>query len=392
VRMRLGPEGLFLTQRLEGLIPPVFEELIERAEPFALKVDYPALPPPLGELDLVHLVPALAAALPLGSLVLRRVSDGFEFCRVAPGNHTPQKEEQGVARVVRVERPGTLIRLDTIWWQMVGSLLVRFPGFAQVFEHWSRLQVFIGKLAHPFPCPVNLGPPERLVEEVIRKYSHPDEVRYQVMHAPQGLEAWEERLFARVLQPPARLLVVGCGVGREAIPLAARGFRVVGIDPVPDLIAAARRTAENQGLDITFDVMAAHDLDFPAGWFDAVVCSGGVYEQTPTKRRRVELLRGLGRLMVPAGVLVLAAGWCQDVGPRLALVDGLRRLLRRSLGERFPTEPGDRLIRHLSFASDANVQCFFHVFQSPEEIHREIIAAGWIGEMDPEGFWILRKA
>ena len=84
--MPLGPEGLFVTQRLEGLTPPLFEELTERGEPFALKIDYPALPPPLGELDLVHLVPAHATALAPGSLVLRRVVNGFEFCRVAPGD------------------------------------------------------------------------------------------------------------------------------------------------------------------------------------------------------------------------------------------------------------------------------------------------------------------
>lgn len=390
--MRLGPEGLFATQRLERLTPHLFEELTERGEPFALKVDYPALPPPLGELDLVHLVPAHAADLPPGSLVLRRVEDGLEFCRIAPGNHASQKNDQRVARAVRVERPGTVIRLESIWWRIVGSISVRVPGFPKAFERWCRLRSFIGKLAHPFPCPLSLGPPERLVEEVIRKYSYPAEVKYQVKLAPQDLEESEDRLFACILRPPARLLVVGCGVGREAIALAARGFRVTGIDAVPDLIAAARRQAAAQSLDVAFEVKAAHDLDFPTGSFDAVVCSGGVYEQTPTRRRRIQLLRGLDRLLSPAGVLVLFTGWSPDIGPRLALVDGLRRFLRALLGERFPTEPGDRLIRHLSFASDPNVQCFYHVFQSPEEIRREVLDAGWIGEMDPEGAWILRKS
>jgi ubiquinone/menaquinone biosynthesis C-methylase UbiE len=165
----------------------------------------------------------------------------------------------------------------------------------------------------------------------------------------------------------------------------------MGVDFVPGLIAAARDRAEAQGLSVTFEVKAAHDLSFPAESFDAVLCSHGVYSLTPTSRRRIELLQVLTRLLRAEGVLVLWAGWYRDRGPRLALVDGLRRLMRQVLGERFPTEPGDRLVRHLSFASDPRDQCFYHVFQGPEEICREIVAAGLIGEMDPDGAWLVRK-
>jgi hypothetical protein len=90
------------------------------------------------------------------------------------------------------------------------------------------------------------------------------------------------------------------------------------------------------------------------------------------------------------GVIVLTAGWHPTRGPRLALLDSLRRLLRGLLGERFPTEPGDRLVRHLSLASDAGMPCFLHAFHGPEEIRTEIHAAGLTGEMDPDGPWIIR--
>lgn len=389
--VRLGPEGLFLIQRLEGLTPPIFEELIERGQGFTLKVDYRGLPPPLEELDLAYLIPATQSTLPPGTLVLCRVTEWFEFCRVAPNDHAFHERGQRVARVVRVERPGALIRLDSALWRLVGSLLVRFPWFARAFDGWRRLQSFVVKLAHPFPCPVSLGPPERLLKGVIEKYSYPDEVRHRVKRSIEGLEDWEEKLFARVWPRPSRLLVVGCGAGREAIALARRGFSIVGIDFVPGLIEAARRRAEAWGVQVSFEVKAAHELAYPAESFDAVLCLPGVYEQTPTRCRRIELLRAFGHLMKPEGCLLLCAGWYPVRGPRLALVDGLRWLLRQVLGERFSTEPGDRLTRHLSLASDARVQCFYHVFRDPKEIYWKIVAAGLIGEMDPEGAWIVRK-
>ena len=131
--MRLGPEGLFLTHRQEGLTSLTFVELLDREEPFTLKVDYRGLAPPLEELDLVTLTPARASELPPGILVLRHNLNGFEFSRVVSDNHAPRKDDQKVARVMRVERPGTFIRLDSIRWRSVEYLLVRLPGFSQAY-------------------------------------------------------------------------------------------------------------------------------------------------------------------------------------------------------------------------------------------------------------------
>jgi ubiquinone/menaquinone biosynthesis C-methylase UbiE len=386
--VRLESEGLFLVQRLEGLTPPAFREMIDRSESFALKVDYCGLPPPIEELDLVHLIPARRSELPRGTLVLWGDTEGFEFFRISALGHASGKGEEGVARVAEVERPGVLIRLDSWRWKLLGFLLTGIPGFPQAYECWRRFSSFVWKLLRPFPCPISLGPPEALARGVIEKYSCPGEVTQQIKLSCGGLEEWEEDLFPRMVPPGGRLLIVGCAAGREAVPLAMQGFKVVGIDPIPALIEAARRHAQAQGVEVAFEVKAAADLDgFPES-FDAILCS--CYEHIPTRHQRIETLRTLGRLLTPRGVIILTAGWRRNDGLRLALVDGLRQLLRRVLGDRFTTEPGDRLIRHLSLASDAHMPCFYHIFRGPEEIRREVEAAGLIGEPDPEGPWIIR--
>ena len=60
-----------------------------------------------------------------------------------------------------------------------------------------------------------------------------------------------------------RVLDVGCGTGEDALLLASRGVRVVGIDSSPAMIGQARRKAAERGLtteDCRFEVRAVEDL------------------------------------------------------------------------------------------------------------------------------------
>ena len=81
----LTGEGLFAVDVGEPLSPAVFAALLARGQAFAIKADYRGLPPPIEELDLVHLQPDVVPALPRGTLVLRVLDDGgFEFTRTPP--------------------------------------------------------------------------------------------------------------------------------------------------------------------------------------------------------------------------------------------------------------------------------------------------------------------
>src|SRR5579859_3783052 len=61
--------------------------------------------------------------------------------------------------------------------------------------------------------------------------------------------------WARLLGGP--LLDVACGTGRMAIPLAAQGYQVAGVDIVPEMIAHARQKAAAQGVSVEWVVADA---------------------------------------------------------------------------------------------------------------------------------------
>jgi SAM-dependent methyltransferase len=75
-----------------------------------------------------------------------------------------------------------------------------------------------------------------------------------------------ERAFAEFsAEPVHRVLDLGCGTGRHAIPLAGRGYDVVGVDRSPGMLAAARANAIASGVGgrVAFvhgDVTAVPDI------------------------------------------------------------------------------------------------------------------------------------
>jgi ubiquinone/menaquinone biosynthesis C-methylase UbiE len=72
----------------------------------------------------------------------------------------------------------------------------------------------------------------------------------------------------------ARALDIGCGAGRNAVPLAQSGWRVAGIDSSQPMLAAARQRCRDSGLgcDLVQAEMAA--LPFADDAFDLVIAHG----------------------------------------------------------------------------------------------------------------------
>jgi SAM-dependent methyltransferase len=102
------------------------------------------------------------------------------------------------------------------------------------------------------------------------------------------------------------VLDIATGPGEPALTIAALvgpEGRIFGIDPVPEMVEAARRAADHLGFrNAQFDVASADRLPFPADTFDAVVSRFGVmFFPSP-----VDAVREMLRVLKPGRKLALA--------------------------------------------------------------------------------------
>ena len=108
-------------------------------------------------------------------------------------------------------------------------------------------------------------------------------------------------------EPPLTLIDVGCGYGRDSRYLAAElGCRVLGLDPSPAAVAAARQ-ARRPGLDVEYEVgdvaSLAGDAE-QAGRFDVAFACNVYHLLSPGGRR--EFAAALAALVRPGGLLFLS--------------------------------------------------------------------------------------
>lgn len=206
---------------------------------------------------------------------------------------------------------------------------------------------------------------------------HPPTDRDEVLHAEYAREAagydarWAtylDRTTRAVLarldaQTGERILDVGCGTGLllERLRRVAPDVRLAGVDPVPEMLALARRRLPAPAVDLR--EAAAERLPFGDGSFDAVV-SASVFHYI---RQPEVALAEMGRVLRPGGRLVLT-DWSGDF-LSCRLIGVYLRWQRRALFRIYRPAELRELLRQAGF----------------DALEIDQYRAGW-----PWGMWLAR--
>lgn len=183
-----------------------------------------------------------------------------------------------------------------------------------------------------------------------------------------GLLDWERGAFEQHFPSGSRLLVAGCGGGREMLALAEAGHEVDGFDPNAEYVAQAGRALLDRKL--RGRAICAKPDAVPAefaGPYEGLVLGWGMYTHVIDRDRRVAFLREL-RGRANASAPLLLSFWTRASSSRRERFQhGLARFLAAcSFNPRRP-EAGD----------DLNQQAFVHWFDETE-ISEELKEAGFL--------------
>lgn len=170
------------------------------------------------------------------------------------------------------------------------------------------------------------------------KYFTREWMKFRDIEAMLDKASSEVDFLERALQisAPARVLDIGCGFGRHAIELAARGYVVTGIDLSPELLAEARKISIKEGVSVTWIEKDMRQIEFDAE-FDAVICLFTSFGYFDSEEEDLEVLRRVSKALRRGARLVL------DVENR----DGL--LMRYVSRDWWQTKSGDLVMEERRF-------------------------------------------
>lgn len=182
-----------------------------------------------------------------------------------------------------------------------------------------------------------------------------------------ALESWEQEAIDRHGIASGRILVLGAGVGREAVALAQRDLNVVGLDVNGTALRLATRTARTLKVPAQFVQADFLHLPFAPAHFRYAIMSGIMYSSIPGRAQRQAWLAHLAQHLVPEGVTILQFLVDRFPPSRAQRVSGaINRVLVTLPGANHTYQLGDRCAQGH----------FLHAFLHESEIQEELEQAG----------------
>jgi SAM-dependent methyltransferase len=149
---------------------------------------------------------------------------------------------------------------------------------------------------------------------------------YDFLVAGVDFEGWAdylEEILRRFNHHPRTILDLACGTGNTTLPLARRGYRVMGLDLSPAMVAIAREKAAKQGLAVNFFTadMRSFQLKEPV---DLITCFHDGLNYLADYRDLERTFQQVKNNLTPGGMFIFdlnAIQWLAGTTPEVTVVD-----------------------------------------------------------------------
>lgn len=101
---------------------------------------------------------------------------------------------------------------------------------------------------------------------------------------------------------PDKILDLGCGTGNLTIPLAQRGYELIGVDLSSQMIEVAKAKGSQENVDVSFQVQDMRDLEFPPETFTTVISGCDVLNYLTTPEDLQATFLRVHRVLQPGGL------------------------------------------------------------------------------------------
>lgn len=193
------------------------------------------------------------------------------------------------------------------------------------------------------------------IEKIVEDYfSNPDIISY---YSNRKLHHSEKKLFNRYLKKKGKVLDLFCGAGRVSIPIAKKGFYVIGVDNNLKMIKKAEDLKRKYNINnIKFICENVTKVKFKENTFDYVIIMENSLEHIHGKVKREMILKKINNWLDLNGILILSFhSYFYPIKTFLKIqLSNIENLIKGSL------ELNDCLM------NDKNGKIYFHFFNSFE--------------------------
>lgn len=126
---------------------------------------------------------------------------------------------------------------------------------------------------------MNKKPLEKHWMREFQKAAQADKQDHEIsLWRKEALDAYVKYFFLYFNSPTRKsnskikILDIGCGPGTFTKPLAQKGFKLYGIDPVSEVIKIAKQRTKNKNAE--YQVGNIYKIPFPDNYFDIIICLG----------------------------------------------------------------------------------------------------------------------